>query len=183
MGYCAQKAPYTIAFIQLEAQSKHSNFEWEVFNTTTYQNDGYYSASYMFQVSGKKRFFFVQNRDNTFDAVYGVAYFQDAVRRQKAIENDGAEYFDLEQGYLLCFPNNFYHEIYNLTGKNIAISGEVFNPFFFRPRNEDLEPADVYFKYYEKATHGLVKLENNTLKAYSKKSDERKELWQIIKDN
>ena len=70
-----------------------------------------------------------------------------------------------------------------MTAKNIAVSGEVFNPFFFRPRNVDLEPADVYFKYYEKATHSLAKLENNTVQTYSNKRGERNELREIIKDN
>jgi hypothetical protein len=183
MGYCAPRAPYTIAFIQLDAQSTHSVFEGKVFNTTTYHNDGYNSASYMFQVSGRKRFFFLQNGDNSFDAVYGVPYFQDEKRRKKAFEEYGAVYFDLEEGDLLCFPNNFYHEVYNLSRKNIAVSGEVFNPFFFRPRNEDFEPADVYFKYYENATHSLYTLENNTVKAYSKETVERKALRDIIKVN
>ena len=88
----------------MEAQSKYSNFEGEVFNTTTYHNDGYNPASYLFQVSGKKRFFFVQNRDNTFDAVYCVAYFQDAIRRQKAFVDDGAEFFDLEREIFFVSP-------------------------------------------------------------------------------
>ena len=70
------------------------------------------------------------NRDNNFEAVYGVAYFQDAERRQKAFEDDGAQYFDLEEGDLLCFPNNLYHEVYNLTGKKLLFLEKYSIPSF-----------------------------------------------------